>query len=231
MRTPTRPGPKHHPKPASEDVDKPEVTTAVSVWNAANALTACRIVAAPAVAHFLLVDEHTLALATAGLAALTDAADGLVARHYKLQTTLGSYLDPLADKLLISCASGALAVTGVLPLWLVGVIVGRDAVFVAVAGVLRVRAAPSPWYRSVWDVSNLPPLVIQPLPVSKVNTAMQLALTVGGIVHAGDYGLVSEGAVSVLCVATASTTVASTLAYADRFFGLAAARRVKNGQR
>jgi cardiolipin synthase (CMP-forming) len=203
----------------------------VSNWNVANALTIGRLAAAPVVAHFIITDQHTLAIATAGLAGLTDVADGFIARRYGLQTTLGSYLDPFADKLLVACASGALAVSGVLPMWLVGAIVGRDTLFVSIAVVLWARTAPAPWYRGIWDVVSLPPLVIDPLPISKVNTALQLVLTAAGIAHAGHYAIVSESMLNVLIIATASTTVGSTAAYADKFFGFAAARKATKVQR
>jgi cardiolipin synthase (CMP-forming) len=183
-------------------------------WNAANALTLTRLVAAPVAAHLILNDSYGPALLTVAAAGVTDAMDGWIARRYGLQTILGSYLDPLADKLLISCAGGALAAQGVLPVWLVAVVIGRDIMIVSFAGFQRWKRTPGPWH-TIFSASNLPPLVVQPLPISKLNTVLQLVLMVSGIVHAGDYGLVSEGMLHVMCLATASTTLGSGTAYAS----------------
>jgi cardiolipin synthase (CMP-forming) len=182
-------------------------------WNAANALTLTRIAAAPVAAHLILNDSCGPALLTVAAAGVTDAIDGWIARRYGLRTILGSYLDPLADKLLISCAGGALAAQGVLPMWLVAFVIGRDVMIVSFATVQRWKRTSGPWHR-IFSASNLPPLVVQPLPISKLNTALQLVLMVSGIVHAGDYGLVSEGMLHVMCLATASTTLGSGTAYA-----------------
>jgi cardiolipin synthase (CMP-forming) len=182
--------------------------------NAANGLTVLRIAAAPLAARLILEDEHVLALITVAAAGVTDAVDGWIARRYAMRTTLGSYLDPLADKLLVACTAGALAVQGVLPIWLVGVVVTRDVIIVSMAAVQRWNGIPSASWKSMLSVSDLPPLVIQPLPISKLNTALQLILMVSSILHAGQFGLVSEDAVHMLCVATAATTVSSGGVYA-----------------
>lgn len=193
----------------------PPAPPRASNWNAANALTVLRLGAAPLAAHLILADAHGLALATVAAAGATDAADGWLARRYALHTTLGSYLDPAADKLLVACCFGALAYAGTLPLWLAAVVVGRDVVLIAAAGVLT-RGKP-----------GLPPLAVQPLPISKVNTGLQIALTVAGIAYGGGgYGIVSEGVVDALCVATAGTTVASLATYGYHVWPLAR-RRLK----
>jgi cardiolipin synthase len=67
----------------------------------ANQLTLLRLVAVPCVAIVLLSGRPGLALAVYVAAAVTDALDGLAARRLQAQTTLGSVLDPAADKLLV----------------------------------------------------------------------------------------------------------------------------------
>lgn len=62
---------------------------------------------------------------------LSDWLDGYVAKRYKQESVLGSYLDPLADKAVIICTVAALGWTGALSPLMVGVLVGRDALLLA----------------------------------------------------------------------------------------------------
>lgn len=61
-----------------------------------------------------------------GLASISDLLDGFLARRRKLVTTLGKFLDPLADKLVVSAALIMLIPLGRVPAWMVVVIVGRE---------------------------------------------------------------------------------------------------------
>jgi len=62
---------------------------------------------------------------------VSDWADGYFAARFEQRSVLGSYLDPLADKVLIACVVGALGWQGALSAPIVGVIVSRDALLVA----------------------------------------------------------------------------------------------------
>ena len=94
--------------------------------NAANLLTLLRLVLVPFVILASLEGRHTLALALFAGAALTDLLDGAVARRFRLATPAGAWLDPVADKCLLSGAFLALAAAGMMPWWLVGIVFGRD---------------------------------------------------------------------------------------------------------
>jgi cardiolipin synthase (CMP-forming) len=108
-----------------------------SPWNLANALTALRIVLAPAFLVLYVHGERVRALAAFAAAAATDVLDGLVARALRQHTRLGAFLDPIADKFLAACALFALAVSGQLPLWLPVLVVVRDLFQLLGAAVLR----------------------------------------------------------------------------------------------
>src|SRR5260370_7724512 len=84
------------------------------------------------------------------LVGITDVVDGFLARRWHASSRLGAYLDPVADKILLSGAFLVLALTGAIETWLAAVVLGRDLLIVAGAGVLylaksRTAFPPSPW--------------------------------------------------------------------------------------
>lgn len=91
-----------------------------------NLITACRIILAPIFIIYLLQDRFLAALVVFTLAGLSDAVDGLIARLFDQKTRLGSYLDPLADKILLVAAFVTLAVRGFIPPWLAVLCISRD---------------------------------------------------------------------------------------------------------
>jgi len=105
-------------------------------FNAANLLTLLRLILVPFVILALLTGRHTLALALFAAAAFTDVLDGAVARRFRLATPLGAWLDPVADKCLMSGVFLALAAARAVPWWLVVIVFGRD--FYMLAGIATV---------------------------------------------------------------------------------------------
>ena len=93
------------------------------------------------------------------LAGFSDALDGFLARRYGWQTELGTLLDPLADKFLIAAMYLVFTLQGLIPLWLVALILTRDILILLGAGV----------YRGVFG-----DLTVNPSLLSKTNTAMQI---------------------------------------------------------
>lgn len=101
------------------------------VWNVPNVLTGLRVLAAPLLAWFLMRGQYDYALYTFILAAITDALDGFIARHFNQYTEFGAALDPLADKLITLTCMLILTIQGLVPLWLTLAMVVRDSVIVA----------------------------------------------------------------------------------------------------
>lgn len=94
--------------------------------NIPNTLTLLRILLTPLFAICLIKHLLSDALLVFAIAALTDGLDGLVARVFRQKTTLGVYLDPAADKLLLATAFVTLAIQGVIPSWLTVIVMTRD---------------------------------------------------------------------------------------------------------
>jgi cardiolipin synthase len=118
--------------------------------NPANLLTLIRLVLTPYIVGAILAGQNARALELFLVAAITDGADGAVARSFGQATQVGAYLDPIADKFLLSGIFLALGATGSLPWWVVGIVFGRDIyILLAVIGILsltRIRKfPPSRW--------------------------------------------------------------------------------------
>lgn len=103
-------------------------------------LTLTRIVAVPLLILFLISSSRVHALIAAAIftaAALTDWLDGVLARRRNQVTTLGTLLDPIADKLLVAAALVSLLTIDKIAAWVVVVIIGRE---LAVTGLRAVSA-------------------------------------------------------------------------------------------
>ncbi|MEM8533022.1 MAG: CDP-alcohol phosphatidyltransferase family protein [Chloroflexota bacterium] len=91
-----------------------------------NLLTMARVMLLPCVMRAMHQGNGQQALTTLGIAMLTDALDGPVARHRQEVSPLGSILDPIADKLLIDTTAITLSQTRQFPWWATASLVGRD---------------------------------------------------------------------------------------------------------
>ncbi|MBN2374219.1 CDP-diacylglycerol--glycerol-3-phosphate 3-phosphatidyltransferase [bacterium] len=127
--------------------------------NISNKLTLTRIILIP-IFIILLINQYTFfALAVFGLAAITDALDGMLARARNQKTMLGFFLDPVADKLLINASIIALAGMKLVPVWIAVVIVSRD-VLIAIG------------FTSVYIINDK--IFISPTNLSKATTTVQM---------------------------------------------------------
>jgi len=96
----------------------------------ANQLTLLRVLLAPVFVSLLLYRKPGWALLTFASAAVTDLLDGYVARRQGIQSRLGAFLDPLADKLLLIASFWTLTHLRVLPLPITIVVVSRDVILI-----------------------------------------------------------------------------------------------------
>lgn len=104
--------------------------------NLSNRLTILRILMIPLIVIFLWYDLDKAALGLFFLAGITDGLDGFFARIRREKTQLGTILDPLADKLLLVSTFIALSSKGMLPFWLVILVISRDLILVLGSAVI-----------------------------------------------------------------------------------------------
>ena len=118
-----------------------------------------RLALVPWLVILLHQQEFLWSLMVFVVAGLTDALDGIIAKRFNAQTTLGAMLDPLADKALLVSSYIMLSVIGFLPFWLMVVVVFRDTIIIG-GYVLMVL-----FFGSV---------KMRPLSISKANTLSQI---------------------------------------------------------
>jgi cardiolipin synthase len=102
----------------------------------ANQLTVLRILLIPVFVVLLVYDARIAALVVFLLTCISDVLDGYIARTWRQQTTLGTFLDPIADKLLMVTTFATLALLGALPASLTILLVGRDVALSLVIGIV-----------------------------------------------------------------------------------------------
>ncbi|KAK1284056.1 hypothetical protein QJS10_CPB21g00909 [Acorus calamus] len=169
---------------------------------------------------WVIVNEWYLS-AFVGLAisGATDWLDGFVARRMGINSVIGSYLDPLADKVLIACVALAMVERDLLHPGLVGLVVLRDAVLVS--GAIYKRASNLGWEWKSWsDFVNLDGShseKVEPLLISKINTVFQLVLVATALLQPELGTPESQQYITYLSWLVASTTVASSVAYGAQY--------------
>ncbi len=110
---------------------------------APNLLTLLRICLAPFLVAAILEDHYALSFGLFVAAGLTDALDGALARLLKQRTVLGEYLDPVADKLLLSTLFLVLMHKGLIPATVTVLVFGRDVGILVVAAILYAAVGPA----------------------------------------------------------------------------------------
>jgi len=98
--------------------------------NLPNAITIIRILLIPLFLYKVIQGEMVFATVVYLTAAISDGLDGFIARVWDLKTELGSFLDPMADKLLVTTSFVTLSVLDIIPLWLALAVISRDIIIV-----------------------------------------------------------------------------------------------------
>ncbi|MGA8221460.1 MAG: CDP-alcohol phosphatidyltransferase family protein [Candidatus Acidiferrales bacterium] len=115
-----------------------------------NQLTFLRLAFLPFFIMAIHYDRYMLALGILLAAGISDGLDGLLARGLNQKTPLGAYLDPIADKLLMSSSYLILALHGKIKWWLVILVMGRDVLLLVAAAVVLITAGYRPFPPSLY---------------------------------------------------------------------------------
>lgn len=182
-------------------------------WTIPNLLSMTRIGLAPVLGYLILEEDFNVALGVFALAGLTDLLDGFIARNWANQkSALGSALDPLADKVLISILYISLTYADLIPVPLTYMIISRDVMLIAAVFYVRYRTLPTPrtlakYFNPCYATARLKPTFI-----SKVNTAVQLILVAASLA-APVFNYADSIYLQILWCCTAFTTAASAYSY------------------
>jgi cardiolipin synthase (CMP-forming) len=140
----------------------------------ANQLTLLRIGLVPAFVLLVVYGYLGWALFVFAVAGLTDALDGLIARRAGQRTTIGAWLDPMADKLLMVTTFIVLTLPDVrltnhIPLWLTVAVISRDIAIIGVVAIVNLAIGPRTFKPSIWGKMTTAAFIITAVVVMYFN--------------------------------------------------------------
>ena len=166
------------------------------VINIPNLLTLGRILLTPVIVYLILIDQPLQALIFMAIAGLTDMLDGAIAKHWNMRTTVGAYLDPLADKLMLVSTIVCLFYVDEVPLFVFLAVIFRDAIIIGGAALYELVTKR---------------LKMEPTYLSKSTTVVQIFYVLLALLHMA-YGF-QESLMQVAIWLTFGFTVASGVQY------------------
>ena len=172
-----------------------------------NLITLGRILLVPVVVWAIMSNAMWIAFMLFLVAGVSDGVHGFLAKRFGWTTELGAYLDPLADKALLVSVYVTLGIRGVLPDWIVILVVSRDLLILGGMALALTLSMPLP---------------IHPAIVSKINTALQIVLAATTLMGVG-FALRIESLTMPLVYAVAASTVLSGAYYLVRWMRASAA--------
>lgn len=163
-----------------------------------NLLTLARLALTPFVISAILEQRFDAVLWLFTAAALTDALDGILARRFQWTSRVGTVLDPIADKALLVSAFAALFLVGLVPVWLVEIVFGRDLLLLAGAGLAMLFSR----------LRRFPPSML-----GKLTTVFQIATVLSLVASRAYMASPLQHVVTPLMWLTAALTIASGFHY------------------
>lgn len=161
-----------------------------------NIITMVRILLAPIFVIYVINDQLLTGLVVLIIGGISDGVDGLIARLFNQKSELGTWLDPLADKIILVCAFISLSIMGFLPSWLTVVVISRDLLILIGIAIIFLTGIK---------------LKIRPVLSSKITTCLQFTTVIA--VLAGTYLPFMEGKYIYIFYLTGFFTIISFLQY------------------
>src|SRR6202051_3333730 len=124
------------------------------IWTVPNQITLLRLGFLPIFLILISYEHYRWALAVLVVAGLSDGIDGLLARKLDQRSSLGAYLDPIADKLLLSSSFVILAFKKEIAWWLTIIVLSRDVLILVVAVVILLISGYRPFPPSIYGKST-----------------------------------------------------------------------------
>jgi cardiolipin synthase len=155
----------------------------VRLLTLANQLTLLRIILIPAFVLLVVYGRLGAALVVFIIAGATDALDGLIARLAGQGTSLGAWLDPMADKLLLVSAFIVLTIPSIsmtnhLPLWLTVSVISRDIVIVGVVAIVNLAVGPRTFKPSLLGKAATAAFIVTAVVVMYFNYRQEMSVLV-----------------------------------------------------
>jgi len=161
-----------------------------------NLITMIRILLTPIFVIYLINDQLVDGLVVLVICGISDGVDGMVARLFNQKSKLGTWLDPLADKIILVAAFISLSIRGFLPSWLTVVVISRDLLILIGIVIIYLTGIE---------------LKIKPVLSSKITTCLQFFTVIA--VLSREYMTFMEGNYIYLYYLTALLTIISFLQY------------------
>jgi len=174
------------------------------VFNLPNTISLIRIGVIPILFYLLFSPGPRASLVLAILfvaAALTDLLDGYIARRYRIVTTMGKFLDPIADKLIVNTGMILMIPIGRIPAWIVAIIIIRD---FAVDGIRNIASSEG--------------MIIQASPLGKRKTLCQIFAVSALMIHYPFFGIDAHTVGMVILYIALILTVISGIDYFMKFY-------------
>jgi cardiolipin synthase (CMP-forming) len=161
----------------------------MSVLTTANQLTLLRMLLIPAFVILVVYSHLGWALIVFATAGATDALDGLIARRSGQKTSLGAWLDPMADKLLLVTTFVVLTLPGLglenrLPVWLTVLIISRDVVIVLTVTIVNLAIGPRTFRPSVYGKAATATYILTAVAAMLFNYLESKSIVVDAFVYA-----------------------------------------------
>uniref|UniRef100_A0A1B0GQ71 cardiolipin synthase (CMP-forming) n=1 Tax=Phlebotomus papatasi TaxID=29031 RepID=A0A1B0GQ71_PHLPP len=190
-----------------------EVIEKENIMTIPNLLCVMRGVLAPYLGYVIIQEDFTFAIGLLVAAGISDLLDGFIARNWPSQMSkAGSFLDPMADKLLMGSLVISLSYCSLLPIWLTATILFRDVFLIGAGFIIRYKSLPPPKTLSrYFDVTHAT-AQLAPTFISKVNTVVQL-VAVATSLGAPVWDYVDHPMLHGLWYVTGATTVAAAVSY------------------
>ncbi|CAK4132470.1 unnamed protein product [Aphanomyces euteiches] len=168
----------HHHTPQKRERDPNDKL--LQIATIPNAITMTRIAFTPYLGYLILQGDYKWAVAVLSVASVSDWLDGYLARRLNQKTIVGTFLDPLADKVMVGTLCLSLGYVDLLPLPLIVLIFGRD--LLLIGGTLLYRYRTKTAQSDFFQTNNV--FEVEPTWTSKINTALQFATLGGSLINA-----------------------------------------------